>query len=454
MKNLSFIILLFITSILHSQQVAIGVDHILKICSDRTVQSSGSNSFGQLGLANNTDTNVPLTISSLSNVEKVFAGGMHSFAVKTDGTVWAWGKNEEGQLGIGNNTTQNTPVQIIGLTNVKKIACGIMHSVCLKNDGTVWAWGDNGYGQVGNGTNNSSNTPTHINGLSNIVDIASMGYHVVALQSNGTVWSWGANLYGQLGSGNFENVNTPIQIAGLDSNIVKIEVGKFCSYALKSDHSLLAWGNNSYNQLTLSNENYSSPTLITAITNIQNLSSGSSHVLAQKTDGTFWVWGNGTNGQLLNDAYPMAQNIPLEVSFDYPVSSFQSAWLNSVTLKPDGTLMGWGINVSGQLGNGSNDDIASATQMQGCAVVLSNETTKIDDLTIYPNPVQQVLYVASEQLRGAHIQLYNNLGQVIKTVDTIDGFEVSINLVDVPAGLYWLEMEKNTVKVYSKIMKD
>ena len=99
-------------------------------------------------------------VSSLSGVTAVSGGSSYSLALKNDGTVWAWGSNSSGQLGTGNTTNSKVPVQVPSLSGVIAIAAGTSglnyHSLALKADGTVWAWGDNNYGQLGTGNTTES----------------------------------------------------------------------------------------------------------------------------------------------------------------------------------------------------------------------------------------------------------------------------------------------------------
>jgi alpha-tubulin suppressor-like RCC1 family protein len=71
--------------------------------------------------------------------------------------------------------------------------------------------------------------------------------------------------------------------------------------AIKSDGSLWIWGNCSTGQLgnNISSGIVSTPiTTFAGGTNWKQVSAGGFHTAAIKTDGTLWTWGNGTNVQL------------------------------------------------------------------------------------------------------------------------------------------------------------
>ena len=77
------------------------------------------------------------------------------------------------------------------------------------------------------------------------------GYsHTVALRSDGTVVAWGNNLYGQLGDGTKTERNSPVEVHGLNG-VTAVSVGEdgYHTVALKSDGTVVAWGGNSSGQL-------------------------------------------------------------------------------------------------------------------------------------------------------------------------------------------------------------
>jgi alpha-tubulin suppressor-like RCC1 family protein len=100
--------------------IAAGTYHSLALKNDGTVWAWGYNNYGQLGNGSNIFySNVPVQVSSLTGVIAIAAmGSSHSLALKNDGTVWAWGANGYGQLGIGNYTDKNVPVQVTGMCYV------------------------------------------------------------------------------------------------------------------------------------------------------------------------------------------------------------------------------------------------------------------------------------------------------------------------------------------------
>ncbi len=213
-----------------------------------TAYAWGYNRFGQLGqqpvfgvYSTNSDRWLPQTVkktdgTTLSNLVDISAGGNHSLFVLSDGTVWACGYNFLGQLGVGDITDRNLGVVQITtdangspFTGVIMVAAGLDHSLALKSDGTVWAWGYNFYGEIGNGATLSTNTlvltPMQVKKsdgtyLTNVTKIIALGNHNLALTSTGQLYAWGENTFGQLGVGqndtNNRNLATPVTITNPD----------------------------------------------------------------------------------------------------------------------------------------------------------------------------------------------------------------------------------------------
>jgi len=355
----------------------------------------GANTAGQLGNGTTTSANVPGLvvntngIGALGRILTAATGDLnYTLALRNDGTVFAWGDNTYGQLGTGTTTASLFPVSVVGpggvgfLTGITQLAETRGSSIALRSDGTVWAWGNNYYGQVGNGTTTTNapyavTTPTQVSGLTGITKIATFpeAYYILALGSNGTVWAWGDNTWGQLGDGTTTARSAPVQVSGL-SGITQILAGSnttgASSYALKSDGTVWAWGDNNYGQLgNGTTTNSHTPTQVSGLTSITALSaSGNGFALALRNDGTVWAWGYNANGQLGNNTTTNSLT-PTQVKgsggtgYLIGITAIQAGVGFSLALTSSGTVWAWGDNTYGELGNSTTNNSYTPVLVSG-----------------------------------------------------------------------------------------
>jgi alpha-tubulin suppressor-like RCC1 family protein len=362
--------------------IAIGLgSHCLALKADGTVLAWGSNSSGQLGDGTTTLRLSPVPVSGLgsgSGVVAITAGGNHSLARKSNGTVMGWGANSNGQLGDGSTARRLTPVQVSTFgagSGIVAVAADSSYSMALRSDGTVWAWGANSTGQLGDGTATQRTTPIQVSDasgvgfLTNASAIAVGGAFSFSIQTDGGVFAWGFNSVGQLGDGTFTTRTRPVQITGLagGSGVVRIAGGDSHSMALKSDGRVLTWGANNMGQL--GRGAFDLPLSIPAFPDVDVIAAGAagSHNLARKSDGSVWSWGLNGSGQL-GDGTTTTRTTPVQVTglgVSSNVSSLSAGSSHSLALKLDGTVLAWGANSNGQLGDGTTISKMNPVQVTG-----------------------------------------------------------------------------------------
>lgn len=133
-----------------------------------------------------------------------------------------------------------------------------------------------------------------------------------------------------------------------------------CGYghtaAIKTDGSLWMWGANSSGQLGNGGggdkEHRSLPIQtvpVKVMEGIASVSCGYNHTVACGTDGSLWTWGDNYNGELGNGSTEDS-SVPVKIMDD--VAAASCGFGHTIARKTDDTVWTWGGNQSGQLGNG------------------------------------------------------------------------------------------------------
>ena len=339
--------------------IAAGSHHTVALLTDGTVMSWGDNIAGQLGDGTTMSSISPVIVSGLYGpVTAIAAGDYHTVALMADGTVRTWGDNSAGQLGNGTNLNSNVPVPVTELGGrVTAIAAGDYFTLALMADGNVKAWGSNIYGQLGNGTYNNSSVPVSIHDPGGKVTAIAAGWqHSAALLAGGSVKTWGENYSGQLGNGSYNGSNAPVSVSGLGSVVTSIAAGDGHTVALLADGTVRTWGDNYDGQLGNGNDGDSSntPVTVSGLTGaVTAIAAGDYHTMAVMADGTVMAWGDNGSGQLGDGSYN-SSSLPVTTAALGGMAKFIDAGnYFTVALLADGTVKTWGDNGSGQLGNGT-----------------------------------------------------------------------------------------------------
>jgi len=290
-------------------------------------------------------------------VVAVAAGDGHSLALTVDGTVLTWGNDDHGSPnGPVYTPTEPKPVVVSGLgsgSGVVAVAAGGNQSLALRADESVVAWGP------------GQHTPVEVRGLgagSAVVAVSTGAFQNLALRSDGSVVAWGAGSPGPLLYGATGIAGTPVPMTGLESGsgVVAVSAGYTHSLALRRDGSVVAWGSDDSGQLGDGGSiDQPTPVAVSGLgpgSGVVAVSAGYHHSMALRRDGSVVAWGDDSVGQLGDGGTPFAKRIPVAVQGLGPgagVVAVAAGVGHSVALRLDGSVLSWGWDVYGQLGDGS-----------------------------------------------------------------------------------------------------
>ena len=236
----------------------------------------------------------------------------------------------------------------------------------------LWVWGINGTGQLGTNSTISKSTPvTTFSGGANWKQVSCANGHIAAIKTDGTLWTWGDGGGGRLGNNGTTYRSTPVQTSLGGTNWKQVATGSNHTAAIKTDGTLWVWGGNTTGELGVNDTNARCTPVQTFLggNNWKQVSGGNVGTAAIKTDGTLWTWGQNGYGQLgINSAGTTEGRITPVTTFLGGTNWKQVARGNfhMSAIKTDGTLWVWGNNYAGQLGiNDTNRRCTPVTTFAG-----------------------------------------------------------------------------------------
>jgi alpha-tubulin suppressor-like RCC1 family protein len=354
--------------------ISAGGEQTCGVSTGRALFCWGGNSSGELGIGSTTNADLPqpVTTPAVTGWATVSAGGEHTCAIRTNRTLWCWGGNAFGQLGIGNTTNADLPQQVAkpSAGGWATISTGLSQTCATRTDGTLWCWGENDSGQLGIGnTTPSEDLPQQVTtpSATGWATVAAGGFHTCATRTDTTLWCWGNNFAGQLGIGSTTNADLPQQVTmPAATGWATVTGGGDHVCATRADTSLWCWGSNFAGQLgigsTAASENLPQQVTTPSATGWAAVTGGTDdvgtppddHTCATRGDGTLWCWGANYIGQL-GIGSSGSKHLPQQVakSATTPWATVSGGADHTCATRTNRTLWCWGDNVSGELGLGN-----------------------------------------------------------------------------------------------------
>ncbi|XP_077870271.1 putative E3 ubiquitin-protein ligase HERC1 [Saccoglossus kowalevskii] len=279
--------------------------------------------------------------------------------------VFVWGSNSSHQLAEGSQEKILQPKMAPSFSNAVVIESGQYCTFVISPDGSVRACGKGSYGRLGLGDSNNQPQLKKINFETHVIRKTSSSKgsdgHTLALTAEGQVFSWGDGDYGKLGHGNSSTQKYPKLIQGpLTGKIVRcISAGYRHSACVTEDGELYTWGEGDYGRLGHGDSNSKSlPTLVKDISNVGQVSCGSSHTVAVSQDGrTVWSFGGGDNGKLGHgDTNRVYKPKVVEALIGLYLRKVCCGSQSTLALTSTGQVYAWGCGAC--LGSGSSESTA------------------------------------------------------------------------------------------------
>ncbi len=377
-----------------------GNSHFCARMNDNTVRCWGDDTKGSLGRGapGNADAGadggwlVP-RVADLQQAVQLSAGGTTTCGVVSDGGVYCWGGNDRGQLGLDVSAPaydadrHPTPSMVALPGAAKRVDVGPTSACAVLANGEVWCWGENAHGQLARATSTTAGVPAKAEmGELRIASTAMGSYTGLGLTEAGDVVSWGAvrdpegSLAGRVSSLVIDPRPFAIglgSVAGLAAGATKLHppgpprwawlgIGHACA-VVKGE--LFCWGDSLKGALGMGHQELvvepRRAELESTTAWAQQVAIGGDLTCVRLTDGTVECAGDNSFGALGSDAtVPYATYFRRVVSFEQHAVKISAATQTVCALVRDGSVLCWGSNGWGELGQGTVDNDAHASPVR------------------------------------------------------------------------------------------
>ncbi|XP_062242430.1 probable E3 ubiquitin-protein ligase HERC1 isoform X5 [Platichthys flesus] len=325
----------------------------------------GSNSSHQLVEGTQEKILQPKMASSFADAQTIEAGQYCTFVISSDGSVRACGKGSYGRLGLGDSNNQSTlkkltfePHRAIKKVSSSKGSDG--HTLAFTTEGEVFSWGDGDYGKLGHGNSSTQKYPKLIQGplQGKVVVCVSAGYrHSAAVSEDGELYTWGEGDFGRLGHGDSNSRNIPTLVKDI-SNVGEVSCGSSHTIALSKDgRTVWSFGGGDNGKLGHGDTNrVYKPKVVEALQGmfIRKVCAGSQSSLALTSTGQVYAWGCGAClGCGSSEATALRPKL-LEELATTRVVDISIGDSHCLALSHDNEVYAWGNNSMGQCGQGNS----------------------------------------------------------------------------------------------------
>jgi alpha-tubulin suppressor-like RCC1 family protein len=151
-----------------------------------------------------------------------------------------------------------------------------------------------------------------------------------------------------------------------------VAAGEGSSFLLKADGTVWSWGDQRDGRLGDGQDRDNSrthPRPVIGLSGIRQIAIGAAHGLALRADGTVLAWGGNGDGRLGNGRDSGAEPTAIRVPGLAGVVAVAAGVASSMALRQDGVVLTWGQNGAGQLGLGDEGSRPVPTPVPGLANV-------------------------------------------------------------------------------------
>lgn len=254
-----------------------------------------------------------------------------------------------------------------GLPAIRALAAGAEHTCALDGDGRVLCWGGNAAGQRGDGGEPRPRPrPQPVRDLAGVADIQAARDNSCAVVSSGRVYCGGANGTGQLGRTPGQGSPVPVAVDSV-SHVRTVAVGRGHVCALLHSGRVLCWGDNASGQLGRGAVGPPDPrpAPVDGLDDVVGIAAGSSFTCARPRAGAVHCWGKAEWGNIGDGRAAPSRERPSRVLDLDETVALAAGYQYACAAPQGGGLSCWGLNDSGQLGDGTAERRSRPVSVNG-----------------------------------------------------------------------------------------
>ncbi|MBU0467425.1 MAG: hypothetical protein KKF39_07235, partial [Nanoarchaeota archaeon] len=315
--------------------------------------------------------------------EIITYGSNNGCGILTNGSVMCWGYNSDGQLGDGTTAQRNNPVLVNTSNLFISVDSGEFHTCGILTNGSLMCWGDNDVGQIGDGTITTDRlNPVMVNTSNLFTSISGSITHTCGILINGSAMCWGDNSQGQLLDRNSPTDKYSPVFANLDNTVISISAGYYytCVVFTNGSAGCAGIGSSGTNGdgTTTARRNL---TMVNTSNLFTSIAAGRIHTCGLLVNGSVMCWGDNSQGELgdgtttnrLNPVMVNTSNVFTAIS---PSESASGTVMSTCGLLANGSVMCWGDNSWGQLGDGTGIDKLNPTFINSSGQFIAISTSQ------------------------------------------------------------------------------